>query len=146
MKAQGTSLNERITHAVGYEALLILIVTPTLAWVLDKPAERAGALALSLALIAMLWNMAYNAIVDRYIQRERIHWSFGGRVMHGLGFEAGMVLICVPVAAWMLGISLLQAFLVELGFLAFILPYTVAYNWAFDKARYRLRRGQNATV
>jgi len=36
----------------------------------------------------------------------------------------------------MLEISLLQAFMVELGFFVIILPYTVVYNWAFDRARY----------
>lgn len=45
---------------------------------------------------------------------------------------------CLPVAAWMLEISLLQAFMVELGFFVIILPYTVLYNWAFDKARHLL--------
>ncbi|MNP70951.1 Bacterial Transmembrane Pair family protein [compost metagenome] len=42
----------------------------------------------------------------------------------------------MPVAAWMLDISLWQALMVELGFFVIILPYTVVYNWAFDQVRH----------
>ncbi|MNO44927.1 Bacterial Transmembrane Pair family protein [compost metagenome] len=93
---------------------------------------------MTLSVIAMLWNMVYNALVDRYVQVERIHWKASARFVHGLGFEAGLVVWCLPVAAWMLEISLLQAFMVELGFFVIILPYTVLYNWGFDKARHLL--------
>jgi len=107
-----------------------------MSWALDKPIESAGALTLALSAVAMAWNMAYNAMVDRFIKVDRIQWGLMGRVMHGLGFEAGMVIACVPLAAWMLDLSLWDAFLVELGFLAFVLPYTIAYNWSFDKAKH----------
>jgi uncharacterized membrane protein len=41
------------------------------------------------------------------------------------------------LAAWMLDISLLQAFMVEIGFFLFFLPYTVIYNWMYDTLRAR---------
>jgi hypothetical protein len=31
-----------------------------------------------------------------------------------------------------LGVSLLQAFTLEIGFFLFFLPYTMFYNWAYD--------------
>jgi uncharacterized membrane protein len=37
----------------------------------------------------------------------------------------------------MLDISLGQAFLVEVAFFLFFLPYTMAYNWVWDKLRER---------
>jgi len=70
------------------------------------------------------------------VATPRIQWKAATRFVHGLGFEAGLVVWCLPVAAWMLDISLLQAFMVELGFFVIILPYTVVYNWAFDRARH----------
>ena len=105
---------------------------------MGKSLATAGALAVTLSVIAMLWNMVYNALVDRWVQTERINWKASTRFVHGLGFEAGLVVWCLPVAAWMLEISLLQAFMVELGFFVIILPYTVLYNWVFDKARHLL--------
>ncbi|OUM30026.1 multidrug/biocide efflux PACE transporter [Pseudomonas putida] len=132
------SFTERLVHAVGYEVFAVMLCAPLLSWVMGKSLATAGALAVTLSVIAMLWNMVYNALVDRWVQTERIHWKASARFVHGLGFEAGLVVWCLPVAAWMLDISLLQAFMVELGFFVIILPYTVLYNWAFDKARYLL--------
>ncbi|WP_409263325.1 multidrug/biocide efflux PACE transporter [Pseudomonas putida] len=132
------SFTERLVHAVGYEVFAVLLCAPLLSWVMGKSLATAGALAVTLSMIAMLWNMVYNALVDRWVQTERIHWNASARFVHGLGFEAGLVVWCLPVAAWMLDISLLQAFMVELGFFVIILPYTVLYNWAFDKARHLL--------
>ena len=130
------SFTERLVHAVGYEVFAVLLCAPLLSWVMGKSLATAGALAIILSVIAMLWNMVYNALFDRWVQTERIHWKASARFVHGLGFEAGLVVWCLPVAAWMLDISLLQAFMVELGFFVIILPYTVLYNWAFDRARY----------
>ncbi|NIE75129.1 multidrug/biocide efflux PACE transporter [Pantoea sp. Ap-967] len=132
------SFSERLVHAVGYELFAVLLCAPLLSWIMGKSLATAGALAVTLSVIAMLWNMAYNAVVDRLVATPRIQWKALARVAHGLGFEAGLVVWCLPVAAWMLEISLLQAFMVELGFFVIILPYTVLYNWAFDKARHLL--------
>ncbi|MFK8399957.1 multidrug/biocide efflux PACE transporter [Pseudomonas sp. BGr12] len=131
------SLKERILHAIGFEVGAVLICAPVLALVFNKPIESTGMLAILLSAIAMLWNMVYNAIVDQLIRLERNQWGFGARFLHGLGFEVGIIVLCLPVAAWLLGVSLLQALIVEAGFFAFILPYTMAYNWAFDKAKQR---------
>ena len=106
------SFTERLVHAVGYEVFAVLLCAPLLSWVMGKSLATAGALAITLSVIAMLWNMVYNALVDRWVQTERIHWKASARFVHGLGFEAGLVVWCLPVAAWMLDISLLQAFMV----------------------------------
>ncbi|ATP52922.1 multidrug/biocide efflux PACE transporter [Pseudomonas sp. DCB_AW] len=138
------SFTERMVHAVGYEVFAVLLCAPLLSWVLGKSLATAGGLAVTLSVIAMAWNVAYNALIDRVVQTERVAWKPWTRVAHGLGFEAGLVVWCLPVAAWMLDISLLQAFMVELGFFVIILPYTVVYNWAFDKARHYVVQRQAA--
>lgn len=138
------SFTERMVHAVGYEVFAVLLCAPLLSWVLGKSLATAGGLAVTLSVIAMAWNVTYNALIDRVVQTERVAWKPWTRVAHGLGFEAGLVVWCLPVAAWMLDISLLQAFMVELGFFVIILPYTVVYNWAFDKARHYVVQRQAA--
>jgi len=145
MTQASVSLKERVIHAIGFELIAVLICAPVLAFVFNKPIGSTGALAIVLSAIAMLWNMAYNALVDKYVKRERASWGLGARFMHGLGFEGGIIVLCLPVAAWILEISLIQALIVEAGFFVFILPYTMLYNWAFDKLKQRFT-GRNCSV
>ena len=132
------TLKERILHAVGFEAVALAIVAPTAAWLMDKPLFQMGALAIMLSSVAMIWNIIYNAGFDRLWPRERVTRGLKLRVAHALGFEGGFILIGLPLAAWMLNVGLLQAFMVEIGFFLFFLPYTVVYNWVYDKLRDRL--------
>lgn len=135
MSIKRASLKERVIHAAGYELLAAGICAPVLSYIFDKPLASTGALALALSMVAMLWNMAYNALVDRWTTTERVKWGLGTRVLHGVGFEAGIVMICLPLGMLVLNISLLEAFMLELGFFAFILPYTIFYNWGFDNIK-----------
>ncbi|TLP65452.1 MULTISPECIES: PACE efflux transporter [Pseudomonas] len=139
MQHNTVSLTERLIHAAGYEAGAVVLSAPVMAWLFDKPMHTTGALALVISLIAMVWNMLYNAIVDHCFSLPRHQWRVSARLLHGLGFEGGIIALCLPVAVWMLDITLAQAFWLEAGFFVFILPYTVLYNWGFDKAKYRLQ-------
>ncbi|HEL4830510.1 TPA: PACE efflux transporter [Stenotrophomonas maltophilia] len=60
------------------------------------------------------------------------------RISHAVGFEGGLVVVVVLLAAWWLSISYWDAFLLELGLIAFFLPYTYVYNLVYDKVRERL--------
>lgn len=132
------SLTERIVHAVGFEAIAVLICAPIGAWLLNRSMLEVGVLALVLSTVAMLWNMLYNTVFDRLWPVERVTRGVKVRALHAAGFEIGFVLIGVPIAALMLNLSLVQAFVLEIGFFAFMLPYTMAYNWAYDLLRQRL--------
>lgn len=135
MKSQNNrSLSERIVHAVGFEAIAIGICAPTAAWLMNKPLFQMGALAIMLSTVAMVWNIIYNAGFDKFYPPSRKR-GMGLRVAHALGFEGGFILIGLPLAAWMLNVTLLQALMVEIGFFLFFLPYTVAYNWCYDWLR-----------
>ncbi|MDI9220817.1 multidrug/biocide efflux PACE transporter [Pantoea sp. EA-12] len=130
------SLKERFCHAAGFEVLAILTVAPLAAWVMDKPLFQMGALAIMLSTVAMLWNMIYNSGFDR-IWPPHVKRGLGLRAVHALGFEGGFIVIGLPIAAWMLNITLLEAFVLEVAFFLFFLPYTMAYNWMWDKMRQR---------
>lgn len=130
------SLKERFCHAAGFEGLAIVTVAPLAAWVMDKPLFQMGALAIMLSTVAMVWNMIYNAGFDRLWSPRRTR-GLGLRAVHALGFEGGFILIGLPIAAGMLQIPLLQAFMLEVAFFLFFLPYTMVYNWVWDKARQR---------
>ncbi|RWR00716.1 Na(+)-translocating NADH-quinone reductase subunit E [[Pantoea] beijingensis] len=132
---QAKSLKERFLHAAGFEVLGILLVAPLAAWIMHKPLFQMGALAIMLSTVAMLWNIVYNAGFDWVCPPGKIKRGLALRIVHALGFEGGFIGIGLPIAAWMLGITLVQAFLVEVAFFLFFLPYTVAYNWCWDILR-----------
>jgi uncharacterized membrane protein len=102
---------------------------------LDRPLSHVGLLAILLSTTAMGWNVVYNLIFDRLWPVARVPRTLGIRALHALGFEGGLILAGVPLAAWLLNISLTQAFLLDIGFFLFFLPYAFAYNWAYDGLR-----------
>ncbi|GBU14364.1 hypothetical protein AwEntero_29650 [Enterobacterales bacterium] len=132
------SFGERILHAVGFEALAVLISAPVAAWLLNKSMFEMGTLAILLSTTAMVWNIIYNSVFDRFWPMSRVTRTMKVRVCHALGFEGGFILIGLPIAAGWLGISLLNAFMLEIGFFLFFLPYTIAYNWLYDTLRQRV--------
>ncbi|MFS2225203.1 multidrug/biocide efflux PACE transporter [Pantoea sp. B65] len=132
------TLKERFLHAAGFEVLAILTVAPLAAWIMDKPLFQIGALAIMLSTIAMVWNIIYNRAFDGFYPPDKVKRAVGLRILHALGFEGGFIVIGLPLAAWVLEISLLQALLIEVAFFLFFLPYTIAYNWLWDILRQKL--------
>ncbi|MES2787686.1 MAG: PACE efflux transporter [Pseudomonadota bacterium] len=124
----------RVLQALLYEVFAIAFVGPVLSFAFDKPATSTLALAFVLSSIALGWNYIFNALFERWEARQaRRGRSFARRLAHGIGFEGGLVVILVPVMAWWLRISLLEAFLANLGLLAFFFFYAIAFTWIFDK-------------
>jgi uncharacterized membrane protein len=86
----------------------------------------------------MLWNVIFNAAFDRAQSKMKFQRTITVRVMHSLLFELGLTIVVVPLAAWGLGIGLLEAFLLDIGVLLFFLFYSFVYNWFYDIIRARL--------
>ena len=132
-----TSLNQRsararVLHALLFEGLAILIATPSLAWLMDRSLAHLGALTAAFSAIAIIWNLIFNLGFDRVQQRLGFNRGLGVRLLHALGFEGGLIVLLVPLAAWWLSIGLWQALLLDLGLILFFLPYTLAFNWLYD--------------
>lgn len=136
------SLRERIGHALAFETIAVLICAPAMAWFMDKPLVHLGALTLMFSTVAMLWNMLFNYLFDRAQGRLGFERGLWARVSHALLFEAGLILVLVPLAAWWLSIGLLEALLLDIVLILFFLPYTLAFNWIYDvlRARWLARR------
>ena len=131
------SLAERVGHAVAFEVIALAICAPLFGWLMGTSVVEMGALTLAISFIAMLWNVVYNAGFDRLQRRFGFQRSFTVRLLHASVFEAGLVLASVPLAAVWLGIGLWEAFMLDLGLLAFFLPYTMLFNWSYDRLRTR---------
>ena len=138
------SITERVFQAVGFELLAIVICTPLLAWVMDKPMLDMGVVTVAIAALALAWNVVFNGLFDRLLVRLDVVRTAWIRVVHALLFEGGLVALGVPLIAWWLDISLWQAFVLDIGVLLFFLPYTYVYHWVYDVIRERLLCGSKA--
>ncbi|AOZ49234.1 multidrug/biocide efflux PACE transporter [Chromobacterium vaccinii] len=146
MQTTNKKLGERVLHAVLYEACAMALLVPLAALVMQKDMLHMGALALMMSTAAMSWNMVFNALFERVERRFQWRRTAGVRCLHALGFEGGLVVLLVPLAAWWLNSSYWQAFLLDLGFFVFFLPYTYAFNWLYDHLRERLVARRNLSA
>jgi uncharacterized membrane protein len=132
MNLQG--IKRKITYVATYEAIAFLCGTLGFFSFSDSSLERAGALAVFGSLFAVSWNFGYNAMFEQWeaknLKRGR---SFGRPALHSVGFEAGFLVVLLPVAAWWLDISYLRSFILNLGLNIFFFVYTFSFTWAFDR-------------
>jgi len=126
------SLAERVGHALAFELIALVICAPLFSWLMGTTVTAMGALTLAISLIAMAWNVVYNAAFDRLQRRFGFTRTLTVRVLHAVVFEFGLVLVTVPLAAVWLDISLWQALVLDAGLLLFFLPYTLVFNWVYD--------------
>lgn len=143
---QHRGLAERIFHAVSFEVIATAICAPASAWIMQRPVLEMGGLTLLLATAAMIWNIIYNALFDRLWPVHRLTRTAKVRACHALGFEGGFIVIGVTIASLALGIDLLEAFLLEVGFFLFFLPYTLVFNWIYDVLRARVIAHRTAQI
>lgn len=146
MPAIGKTLKERALHALLFELIGVVLFAPLLAWIMGHSLSRMGAMTVMISTAAMLWNMLFNALFDRLRERFGLRLSMGMRLAHALAFEGGLILVIVPLAAWWLSISLLDALLMDIGLLLLFLPYTLGFNWLYDTVRERLASARDARV
>ncbi len=123
----------RVVQAILYEVFAVAFVGPALALIFDKPAVTALSLAVFLSVFALAWNYVFNSFFERWeagqSQRGR---SVLRRIAHASGFEGGLVIMLVPVIAWWLDITVLEAFIADLGVLVFFFVYALVFTWVFD--------------
>lgn len=129
------TFTERVFHAVSFEVIAITITAPLSAWILERSIFQMGTVAIVLSTLAMLLNLFYNMIFDHYWPLIKGPRPTKIRVMHAIGFELSFVIVGLPILAFLLKMSLWNAFLLEAGFFAFFLFYTYAFNLSYDKLR-----------
>ena len=102
-----------------------------------------GALALMLAVSAMLSNMMYNHFYEMLEHRYGWRRTVVMRVWHTLGFEAFFMSIALPLTAWWLDVSIIDALILDLVFSVFFMLYAFCFNWVYDIARHKLALRRN---
>lgn len=122
----------RLIYVCAYELIAVLIVTGALL-LLGHDLSDSGLTAIVSSVIALVWNYLWTTMFEAWEARQiSTTRTVLRRIAHAVGFEGGLILFLVPVMAWLLGISLLEAFLLDLGILVFFLCYTFVFAWLFD--------------
>ncbi len=123
----------RVVYISLYEVLAIALAGLGLMLMSGESLVASGALATATSAVAVVWNLVFNSLFERWEARQPVKGrSVKRRVAHAVVFEAGLVLMLVPLIAWWLGIGLWQALVMDLALVVFFLVYTFAFNWAFD--------------
>ncbi len=129
------SVSDRIRHAISFEIIGLLLVTPLGALAFHMPLHDIGIVGLVSATIATAWNFLYNYIFD--LVRQRLAGTTEKtplvRVYHAVLFEVGLLAALMPFIAWYLGVSLWQAFVMDVSFALFYMLYAYVFNWAYDR-------------
>ena len=129
------STKDRIRHALGFEIIGLLIFTPLATLVFGYELHSMGVIAIGASITATLWNYLYNILFDRALLKVRgsVQKTLPIRVLHALLFEGGLLILFMPFIAWYLGITLWQAFLMDIAMTVFYVVYGFFYNLAYDK-------------
>ncbi len=125
---------ERTCHAVLFEVIGIITSAPIILLLTNKSFQESTVIATIVSITAMIWNYIFNVLFDRFKAKMKIEkMSFRLRVIHGSIFEIGLILLTVPIIFLTMGLSLYEAFILELSMLLYFFPYTIIFNWLYDK-------------
>ncbi|PIJ19432.1 hypothetical protein BMH30_12510, partial [Leucobacter sp. OLES1] len=90
--------------------------------------------AILLSTTATVWNYIWNTIFESLERRVGTEGRGpAARAIHAIGYEGGALLFTVPIVTIVLGVTLLEAVVIEASMLVFFLVFTVVYAWAFDR-------------
>jgi uncharacterized membrane protein len=127
-------IKRKLLYVTVFEAVAIAICTVGFAVQSGKSLAHAGALSLMTSAIAVLWNLLFTHLFEAWEARQATGGrSIARRVAHAVFFEAGLLLVLVPLTAAWLDIALSSALLLNIGLAGFFLVYTFAFNWTFDR-------------
>ena len=126
---------DRIRHAILFELVGLVLMIGGGSILTGFDDHSLGVIGIVASLVATVWNYVYNLMFDRAMLRLRgsVIKTHPLRALHALLFEGGLLVLLLPFVAWMLGVSLWQAFLFDLAIAVFYIVYGYAYNWVYDR-------------
>lgn len=139
------SHTERILHMVLFELVALILMATLATLITGNGAGKMAGLAIALSLIAMGWNYIYNYGYDKVFGADRSKRTAKVRILHGLGFELGMMIISFPVLMWTLQLGFWSVLVMDIGVVIFFVLYSIGFNWVYDTIRQRITTQRLAT-
>ncbi|RSB76555.1 PACE efflux transporter [Burkholderia multivorans] len=123
----------RVVYVMMFEALGVLIASTVLGALSGASVETSGLLGVMISTTGVTVNFVYNLAFEAWERRRAATTrTVGRRVVHAVGFQVALVTFLIPLIAWWLDVSLLQAFLFDAVLIVFFPIFTFVYNWSFD--------------
>ena len=129
------SHKERLLHMVLFELAALILMAGLATYITGDDAGKMTGLALAMSLIAMAWNYVYNYGYDKVFGADRSKRTKKTRVLHGLGFELGLMTVTLPVLMWVLQLNFLTVLIMDIGLVVFFVLYAIGFNWVYDSVR-----------
>ena len=127
-------IKRRLTYVVLFEIIAIVFSTLVLMLLSEGDAQESLPVAIFISTAAVVWNYLFNMVFEFWEVRQQIKVrTFAIRSLHALGFEGGLVLICLPLYMWWYGVDLWTAFTMEAALLLLFLVYTFIFTLLFDQ-------------
>lgn len=126
---------ERVLQSILFELLAISLSIAGLVLFTNHDLTALSGTMIVIASIAMVWNYFFNYFFDKVVTGDKDKRSFSLRIVHVLLFEAGLLALTIPVMAYILNVSLWDAFIMDLGVTIFITIYAFVFNFSYDKLR-----------
>ncbi len=124
----------KATYVVLYEFISLILISVAFYLYSDKDAAHSGMLGVFTVVAAIVWNLLYNSLFELWESKQVVRGrGLARRLAHAVGFELGLVAITLPMFAWWLELSLLDAFLLDAGLTLFFMFFTFVYSWCFDR-------------
>lgn len=127
-------VNRKLVYVSLFEVFGMTFSALGLALLSGTSPSSTGPLAVAITSIAVTWNFIYTTLFERWESRQVSRTrTVKRRIAHAVGFQLTLIVFLIPLIAWWMDISLLQAFLLDLALILFIPCYTFAFNWLFDR-------------
>ena len=120
---------------VLFEVFALIMMAGLATYITGNGAGEMAGLALAMSLIAMAWNYVYNYGYDKIFGADRTKRTKKTRVLHGLGFELGLMTVTLPVLIWVLKLDFLTVLIMDIGLVIFFVLYAIRFNWTYDSVR-----------
>lgn len=131
---QAHPILRRVVYVIGYEGLSVLFTVVVMSALLGHGGGESTLLAVLLSTTATIWNYVWNTIYETFERRAGVTGRGAlARAIHAFGYEGGVLVFTIPLVALMLGVTVLEAVMIEAGLLVFFLVFTVVYAWVFDR-------------
>ena len=127
-------LKRRLVYVTVFEIIAIISSTSILMLLSNSSVAESLPIATMVSLAAVIWNFIYNTAFESWERRQQVtQRTLLIRITHAIGFEGGLVLICLPLYMIWYDVGFIKAFMMEAALLLFFLIYTFFFTLGFDK-------------
>ena len=132
----------RIIHAIFFELGALVLFVIILAPIFDRSASELGAIGIAFSLLTVILLYFYNHLFDTALLKYtgKMKKTSKVRVLHALLFEVSLIIVFLPIIIWWLGISIVEALVLEAAAISFMVIYTYIFHWIVENYIYKTAR------